>query len=60
MEKISIPKDEGYLKQVLPKLEKTTDIIKEELENYSSSIVDKKLQLEIKQKVKNVIINGVK
>lgn len=60
MEKIVIPKNEDYLKQILPKLQKTTDMIKEELETYSSSIVDKKLQIEIKQKVMSVIINGVK
>ena len=47
-------------KQILPKLEKTIDMIKEELETYSSSIVDKKLQIEIKQKVKSAIINGLK
>ena len=60
MEKIAIPKDEGYLKQVLPKLEKITDMIKEELENYSTSIIDKKLQFEIKQKVMSAIINGIR
>ena len=60
MEKIAIPKDENYLKQIIPKLEKTTDMIKEELENYSSSIVDKKLQIEIKQKVMSAIINEIK
>ena len=60
MEKIAIPRDEAYLKQILPKLEKTTDMIKEELENYCASIVDKKLQMEIKQKAMGAIINGVK
>ena len=60
MEKIAIPKNEDYMKQILPKLQKTTDIIKEELETYSSSIIDKKLQIEIKQKVMNAIVNGIR
>lgn len=60
MEKIAIPKNEEYLKQILSKLQKTTDIIKEELETYASSIVDKKLQIEIRQKVISALINGIK
>ncbi len=60
MDKIAMPKDEAYLKQVLEKLQKTSDMIKEDVESHISSIVDKKLQIEIKHKVMSALINEIK
>jgi len=60
MEKIAIPKNEEYLKEILPNLEKTINIIKEGLETYSSSIIDKKIRNEISNRVLNKITNDLK